>query len=512
MFRLGAVVVCSVVSCFCVAQNVDLLGHLPYSQRLSDVWGYTDTAGIEYALVGVYDGTSIVDISTDSAQPTEIFFIPGPNSTWRDIKTWKDRAYITNENSGGLLIVDLSDLPNSIDTFYYSVDTLAQDTVYRSHNIFIDESGFAYLLGSNAGTRILDLNPNPDSPRFVGRYDEHYVHDAFVRGDTLWAAEIVDGLLTAIDVSDKANPTVIGSVNTPHGATHNCWVSSDGRYAFTTGERSGAPVSSIDVSDVTDMVVQDEMFSNPGSGVIPHNTYWLDSFLVTSWYKDGVIIADASKPDNLVITGGYDTSPFPSEDGFRGCWGVYPYFPSGRIAATDIHEGLFVLGPTYQRACYLEGMLTEATTSFPISAAAVELINTTVRDSSNILGEYKTGIVNQGLYDVRFSHPNCQTVIVQDVLLQSGQITTLNMQLDCPNLSIDDLNSSIFSFYSAHQSLHWQTSSPSTLQVFSLNGQQIVSTPVLPKGTLQLGEDLASGMYLAVLKSDSFMKTIRIVR
>ncbi len=64
--------------------NMVQLGHLPYTNNLNDVWGYTDSTGIEYALVGVKNGTSIVSLA-DPASPVEVAFSPGANSIWRDI-------------------------------------------------------------------------------------------------------------------------------------------------------------------------------------------------------------------------------------------------------------------------------------------------------------------------------------------------------------------------------------------------------------------------------------------
>ena len=96
--------------------NIDLLGQLDYqslhNSDLTDIWGYTDEFGNEYAIVGVNNGgTSIVDVSVPSS-PEEIFFSPGPSTIWRDMKTWGDYAYITNESSGGLKIIDMSGLPD----------------------------------------------------------------------------------------------------------------------------------------------------------------------------------------------------------------------------------------------------------------------------------------------------------------------------------------------------------------------------------------------------------------
>ena len=73
--------------------NLDLVGQLPYSGHgdVNDIWGYVDAAGNEYALVGLQDGTSIVDIS-DPANPVEVFFSGGANSIWRDLKVWNNHA------------------------------------------------------------------------------------------------------------------------------------------------------------------------------------------------------------------------------------------------------------------------------------------------------------------------------------------------------------------------------------------------------------------------------------
>ena len=90
--------------------NIEEVGYKSYSDDLSDIWGYADEEGNEYALVGTYSGLSIVDV-TDPSNPTEVFFGTGAGSIWRDIKTWGDYAYVSNESFGGVYIVDLSPLP-----------------------------------------------------------------------------------------------------------------------------------------------------------------------------------------------------------------------------------------------------------------------------------------------------------------------------------------------------------------------------------------------------------------
>ena len=326
--------------------NMTLLGKLNYDQGLNDVWGYVDKSGNEYAIVGVVNGTSIVDV-TDPSEPTELFFIAGPTSVWRDMKTYGDYAYIvhdsfTNGESQGLLIIDLSDIENgNIPT--NSILSLAYS---RFHNIFIDENGVAYLFGGdydNGGVLMYDLATDPQNPIYLGEFEEAYLHDGMVRGDTLWGSAVYEGLLMAIDVSDKSNPEIIGTVSTPHSFTHNAWVSDDGNTVFTTDEVAGAFIASVDVSDVSNMTVIDQIQSwSPETDVIPHNTHVMGKYLVTSYYCDGVTVVDASDPTNLQEVAYYDTS-FSSGGTFSGAWGAYPWLPSGNILVSDRQEGLHVL-------------------------------------------------------------------------------------------------------------------------------------------------------------------------
>ena len=326
--------------------NMSLLGKLEYPIGLNDVWGYVDQLGNEYAIVGVINGTSIVDVS-DPYNPVELFFIPGPSSTWRDMKTWGDYAYIvhdsfSNGESQGLLIIDLSDIENG----NISSNSILSLSYSRFHNIYIDEKGVAYLFGGdydNGGVLMYDLTVDPQAPIYLGEFEETYLHDGMVRGDTLWGSAVYNGLLMAIDVSDKSYPEIIGTVSTPHNFTHNAWVSDDGKTVFTTDEVAGAYVAAVDVSDIANMTIVDQIQSySPETNVIPHNTHVYGEYLVTSYYCDGVTIVDASNPTNLQEVAYYDTSDSTGGT-FSGAWGAYPYLPSGNILVTDRQEGLHVL-------------------------------------------------------------------------------------------------------------------------------------------------------------------------
>lgn len=418
--------------------NIQLAGTLSYQQlrgsNLSNLWGYTDEQGNEYALVGVCGtnaenpgGISVVDLSDPSA-PQEIFFFEGPASIWREIKVWNDHAYITTEaESGGLTIVDLSPLPQSTDLSAIVWDAPDWNT---SHSLFIDENGRLYVHGADrgeGGVIMYDLTQDPMAPVEVGAFDNWYCHDSYARGDTLYAAHILDGFLSIVDVSDPSAPILLGTRVTPNAFTHNVWLDDSGDFLFTTDERTGSYVGSYNVSDPTDIEEVDRFQSDPGSGTIPHNTYWLNDFLVTSYYTFGVTIYDAQRPDNLVEVGHYDTSPF-SGDGFFGAWGVYPYFGSQRLIVSDIEEGLIVLDPTYVRACWLEGLVTDATNGNPINGATASLSAPSQADLTGFDGRYATGTHLAGTHTVTFSAPGYQSATL-NVTLVNGELTVQDVAL-----------------------------------------------------------------------------------
>ena len=76
------------------------------------------------------------------------------------------------------------------------------------------------------------------NPTIAGIFDDYYLHDGMVRGDTLWGSAIYAGVFSVIDVSDKSNPSIMSSYPTSCQFTHNAWISDDNNYLFTTDETS----------------------------------------------------------------------------------------------------------------------------------------------------------------------------------------------------------------------------------------------------------------------------------
>lgn len=415
--------------------NMDLVGQLGYNTNLSDIWGWADPDdGTEYAIVGLGNGVSVVSLA-DPSNPTEVQYIPGGQSTWRDIKTWGDFAYVTTDEAGtteGLLVIDLTNAPNDITWFNWN-PTIAGQVMNTCHNIYIDEFGYAYLAGcnnNNGGMIIVDVFTTPGTPVLEALAPPTYSHDVYTRDNIMYSSEIFAGHLGIYDVSDKENITLLATQPTPFDFTHNAWLSDDGNVVFTTDEVGNAPVAAYDISDLDNIVELDQFIpiATMGANVIPHNVHVWQDWLLISYYTDGGIVVDASNPTNLIEVGNFDTF-FGGNGGFSGAWGLYPFLPSGLILVSDIGNGLYVLEANLVNACWLEGTITDINTSAPIFGATVIIDSPQANfTTSDLTGEYKTGQAIPGVFDVTVSAAGYVSKTVQ-ATLENGVITPLDVQL-----------------------------------------------------------------------------------
>ncbi|MEM8906355.1 MAG: choice-of-anchor B family protein, partial [Bacteroidota bacterium] len=375
----------------------------------------------------------IIDV-TDPENPIDLGLAEGPQSNWRDIKVYEHYAYVTNETGGGLMVIDLSNLPNPISPANYynwAPEILTQGPLGSCHNIYIDDAGYGYLSGCNVnsgGPLFIDLFTDPGNPTFIAIGPTIYSHDIYVRDNVMYSSEIYEGVFTVYDVTDKESVWILASQPTPFNFTHNTWLSDDGNTIFTTDEVGNAPVAAYDISNLEDIVELDQFrpLLTINQGVLPHNVFVWEDWLIISYYTDGCIIADGSRPDNIIEVGNFDTV-LPGEG--SGAWGVYPFLPSGTILVSDINKGLFILEPNYVRACWLEGTITNAVTGDLLNGARVEIQSTQVNFAeSDLGGVYKTGQALPGPFMVNYSLPGYvpQTL---EVNLDNGVVTIQDVAL-----------------------------------------------------------------------------------
>ena len=353
----------------------DLLSHIPLSkfrsESANDNWGWTDpSSGKEYVLSGLDDGTAFIDIS-DPKNPIFLgkLLTESSPSPWRDIKVYKNFAFIVSEAPNhGLQVFDLTRLRNQTQEFQnFSADTTLSD-FGNAHNLWINEStGYAYVFGSNlyqGGPLFIDIN-DPLNPEIVGGYaDDSYSHDAQIvnykgpdtefRGREILFGSNSDGgennQIVIIDVTNKSNPIKISSKNyLASGYTHQGILSKDQKYFFLGDELDeliyGTPTLTriFDLSELSNPKIHLNYFAQLNA--IDHNGYIKEDLFYMANYTAGLRVLDISQVQNKRVNeiGFFDTFPSDNNPKFNGAWNVYPFFDSGVIAISDIDSGLFLV-------------------------------------------------------------------------------------------------------------------------------------------------------------------------
>ncbi|NUO79489.1 choice-of-anchor B family protein [candidate division KSB1 bacterium] len=393
-----------------VNNNITLLGHQHEYDSYSNIWGYTDARGNEYALLGTDIGLSIVNI-TDPANPIEVDFIPGPGPTaWREIKVYNNFAYVVSEATApveftGIQAIDLSTLPDSGSFFYSShwPNVGTPTTPAHAHSISVDKEGYLYIQGGratagtggvNGGIRIFSL-ADPLVPIPVGYYSPRYVHDSFVHGHLLFNSNINNGgHIDVLDLTDRANPRLLTQIVYPQGFSHNSGTTEDGNYLITTDEVPGYTVKFWDIrvlwdsdpSNDGDIELVAEYIGDPEQ--IAHNVHIRGNYAFLSHYVEGVKILDIHDPRDPVEVGYFDTYPDHGE-GFAGDWGVFPYFPSGNFVVSDMQTGLYVFKFDTVVAGGVEGRITNRETGALLDNVTVRFVEANKRVSSDANGRYR---------------------------------------------------------------------------------------------------------------------------
>jgi choice-of-anchor B domain-containing protein len=317
------------------SQELQLLANFNgYSSTgYNDCWGYTAPDGREYALLGVLNGTSFLDI-TDPANIVEIDFFSSATSTWKDMKTYQHYAYAVTDNSGiGLQIFDLSNLPNSVTELPTYTGFLT------SHNIYIDEENAMLYAQGGGAVRAISL-ANPVSPVQMSTFGIE-CHDIYARNNIVYVSEGSSGSIGIYDLSNPSSPSLITRINVPNsGYVHNTWLSDDGNYVMSTEETSGKTVKYWDIHNISNAFITDEYL---GGSSLAHNTHVKGNYAYISHYESGLKVVDISEPDNIFEVGYYDTYPQSEVPSFNGAWGAFPFFSSGKVLISDRSTGLYVV-------------------------------------------------------------------------------------------------------------------------------------------------------------------------
>ena len=365
--------------------RIDLLSHLAlrdFSSRPNsgnDVWGFVDlNTEREYALVGLYNAASVVDV-TDPESPFEVGFVRGIGTGWRDLKVvqtydatadrWNAYAYVSGESPAHLLVIDLTDLPNHISLGHRLLEA-------SIHNVYVSNVDYAsgvpvegaapllQALGARRSRgRFLSFDlADPLHPSLKARSSSGYSHDATsmlvtdARTSSCAASGqscevLIDFNETTFDLwdfSDQSTPQLLSATTyTGVSYVHSGWWSEDGRYLFVQDEldeRYYGLKSTLRVFDLADLKNPSLAATWTGpTRAIDHNGFVRGNRYYMSNYTRGVTVIDITDPSSPDDIGYFDTYPVSDSTSFVGAWGVFPFLPSGTLLVTDSGTGLYVL-------------------------------------------------------------------------------------------------------------------------------------------------------------------------
>ncbi len=393
--------------------NVDYYAHLTPTEllaetkdnlraSLNDIWGWIDPeTGREYALVGLSDGVTFVDV-TNPANPVVVGKLSEPSdnsaelnplmarhddedgfkeaSSWRDLKVYQNYVYVVSEqDTYGLQVFDLTRLRDVQDPPQIFSEDYNYTRFGDAHNIAINtETGFAYVVGSTigetcaqrGGLHMINLADNPIRPTFAGCYFEEeaggitggragYIHDtqcviyqgpdADHQGQELcFSSSETSFTITNMEDKDQAFTIFNGSYS-GNQYSHQGWLSEDHRYFFMNDEldelrdnnNTRTYVWNIENLDSPEMIG----FYEHNTVSVDHNLYVKEDLLYQANYTSGLRVLDIQNPEpnNISTLGFFNTTPGNNQPGFAGLWSVYPYLSGDKVIVSDINNGLFIL-------------------------------------------------------------------------------------------------------------------------------------------------------------------------
>lgn len=390
--------------------DLDEYGPFSHVCKMSDGKRYV-------AVLGTFGGTVFVDYTDNKLEEGDIKFFPGAPSQWRECRTYRHPtngnvyAYVVTEGDFRKMKIvdgkpDFSGYPGGIQIFKMTDNAVELVSTYignfhTAHTIFIDtDKGLAFVNGSRwrikileehkdhtdhlGGLRILDIATDPENPRDLGGYSASYTHDSYALGEIvipsrweidpnkepdsihgrfiripekkayiLYLADILEGYIRVLDVTDPAKPVLVHSLHAPlHNqgiSVHNIWASEDKKWLFATEETEGSSLLVYNISDpVKPRFVSVYRNERVADNSIIHNVVIKGNTAYCSWYKEGVRLIDISNPVHPKEIAFFDSSlkdfskdPIP----FHGNWSV-DIDDRGLIMISDIEEGLFILRRT----------------------------------------------------------------------------------------------------------------------------------------------------------------------
>lgn len=332
-------------------------------RKYSGCWGWVQPSkNKEYALVGASSKTYFIDI-TNPVLPVICDSVNSAKTgcTWRELKTYKNYCYVVSDDAAPntFQIIDMQYLPDSVHVVH-------DGTTYfeRGHTCWVDGNklyvgGVTTNVPAGFNMRVYSL-ATPSVPVLLRTLSDdypavNYVHDMFVRNDTVYASTGGQGLWVFKFDTITNTFTQLGSLTSyvESGYNHSSSLTKNGKtLVFCDEVPTGLCIKVADVSNLSNIVMSSTVEPNANVEYVAHNPYVIGNELAfISCYQDGLLVYDITTPGTPFVTGFFDTHPQGGANAsnnygatsYRGNWGAYPFFPSKTVLACDMQNGIFLL-------------------------------------------------------------------------------------------------------------------------------------------------------------------------
>ena len=335
-------------------------------RKYSGCWGWVQTAkNKDYAIIGSSAKTYFVDV-TNPLLPVICDSVNNRHAgcTWRELKTYQNYCYIVSDDGAPntFQIIDMKYLPDS-------VHVVKDDNILfeRGHTCWIDGNKL-YVGGQSSTSSVLSNMcvyslATPTAPVLLRTLSQdypsvNYVHDMFVRNDTVYASAGNQGLWVFKYNTGPNTFTLLGSFSgyPEAGYNHASSLTDNGKtLVFCDEVPTGVSIKVADVTNLGSIALSSTVEPNANTQMVAHNPYVLgNKWAFVSCYQDGMYLYDISNPNSPTVAGYFDSYPqgganFSNNYGsssYRGNWGAYPYLPSGVIVVNDMQNGFFLIKST----------------------------------------------------------------------------------------------------------------------------------------------------------------------
>jgi hypothetical protein len=246
-----------------------------------------------------------------------------------------------------------------------------------------------------------------------------------------------------VNLTNKSAPQLINqSASLPGIYAHSGWLTEDKRYFIACEEFNARDITVWDLQDRSTWNLSVSSWQMAGTSPV-HNVFVLGSYAHISYYKEGYIVLDITDPTDPKMVGQYDTYPPTGGGTYNGCWGVYPYLPSGNTIVSDMSTGLYICKftpPVTNADDELNPSEFKLNQNYPNPFNPSTKIEYKLKDNNfvslniyDVLGNEVASLVNEtktaGSYEVTFDASNLPSGIYLARLSSGNLLQTIKMSL-----------------------------------------------------------------------------------